>query len=127
MSETPRKPTQDAEDRALEALIVQRLRGDGELPELSEKEVAAMNSLGSDFIARLIADEPKTPEVFITLTESQFRAVVCSAFEEGYIEGHISGLDSSGSGDREKEAKKYFQESCGRDAVNKLIELEKQK
>lgn len=54
----------EREERALDALLVSVLRrGDDDiiepdkLPELTEAEKAAMNSLGPDFIDRILAGE----------------------------------------------------------------------
>lgn len=56
--------TRGREERAFEALVVSQISShcDNEniapdaLPELTDEELAAMNSLGGDFMARLIAD-----------------------------------------------------------------------
>lgn len=57
------------EERALDALIVSQLRApqDDEvdvrhLPELTDKDREALDSLGPDFISRLLAGEIKRPE-----------------------------------------------------------------
>lgn len=56
---TKRQTTKEGEDRAFEALLVSALRGGDididSLPELTEKDKAALDSLGPDFIRRLIA------------------------------------------------------------------------
>ncbi len=57
----------EREDRALEALIVSQLRRNDEtksehLPQLSDDDKAALDSLGPDFIDQLYAEEAPTEE-----------------------------------------------------------------
>jgi hypothetical protein len=63
-------------------------------------------------------------ETRITLTESQLRSLVESIWLEAYSDGCRDGADGARPHDQ-RAAKAAFAESCVKETVNKLIELEK--
>lgn len=109
----------EREQRALDALIVSQLRACDEtdvdhLPELTDEEREALDSLGPDFVDRLLAGE------------------IEPAAEDPAVESELATTGEAFGMNRAKDIDKYTKEELDRkrkeiiDRIKKLEELEEE-